>query len=814
MRKSLELLSVSKIRRNSAIVSRLTFVLSWAVLFASARQDSPWQLNAIYETRANTVIPMDLDDDGIDEIIECVSTYAYVRSQTGTMKKQLTFNMDRFLPLCFYDLDRDGEKDIFFGIFGNDTVFLSRGTSDKQRIFHGKDIRDSGPRGYDGSIDEIHFQDINNDGHLDIICAVSTGFDLSPRGIIAYDWHNRCELWHYWLSTCPVPPLKLVDVNNDGRDEIFIGTFAPCNGVMEKEIDDFQSWVVALDLNGNLLWQKQIGDQSTLVSLWVGDINRDDKHELVACEIIGLEQTQDPNSIWLLDAASGKVTKYLAAGEKFLGLIVDDYDRDGKLDIVTGNTDGVLRILNAGLETTTEKEFNAGIALSHIADIDGNGTKEIILTSEDGSLIILNEKLEQLLNYRSPHGKIGACRLARQGKKYNIITYTNIGFENICQTLAVKKSVAVEQIQWHIILVASGLLLISVLIFALYNKNKSERMFRGFIDIAPMILIILSRKNKFIYGNKKATETFGETKEKIKEFLQTETIAHFLKNVPGKTLMDFQYNDRHYELRSFEIKNKKMLTMRDKTLETTSRDLISWSGVAQKLAHDIKNPLSTINLTLQRLQTVCRDKLKNKVKDIDLYIESMLEEIERIRRSTDQFMKILSFENPKPETIQINRLLDRILHKHLAALPPGIVIQKKYAGDLPAISADQGQLTTAFLNILDNAVEAVETAGTITIRANTFDQVVKDKARSEPDRIKKYVEIRIDDTGRGISPEDQKNLFTPFFSTKKQGTGLGLLIARRIIAAHAGTIEVKSTKNIGTSMIILLPAETSTEKLS
>lgn len=175
-------------------------------------------------------------------------------------------------------------------------------------------------------------------------------------------------------------------------------------------------------------------------------------------------------------------------------------------------------------------------------------------------------------------------------------------------------------------------------------------------------------------------------------------------------------------------------------------------------------------------------------------LDIMNSQVERIRRLVDQLLKFSRKTPPKMEVLNINNVLEAVLpllsyHK----LPTSQVnIEKKWTEGLLTIKGDLNQLQEVFVNLLLNAYQSMPEGGTISIKTSNFQN--------------QYAEIRISDTGHGIPPEQLKNLFMPFYSTKKDGTGLGLSICYNIIKNHNGSIDVEESQmNKGTTFIIKLP---------
>lgn len=231
-----------------------------------------------------------------------------------------------------------------------------------------------------------------------------------------------------------------------------------------------------------------------------------------------------------------------------------------------------------------------------------------------------------------------------------------------------------------------------------------------------------------------------------------------------------------------------------------TNQLLEWSGLAQRLAHEIKNPLSTINLTLQRLHEVSQNKFGEQAQILDRYTTSILEEVNRLRDTTDKFMKIMSHDKPRLSQENINEVLEEAVQPFEASRPEGIRIEKHLAADLPLINCDRNQVKSLFMIIIENALEAMTGQGVLILRSSLVERVTNRQ-------VNRLIEIRFEDTGVGISSEGLKRIFKNVHTTKKSGNGIGLLIAKRVVDTHNGHIDIVSREGLGTVVTIQLPVE-------
>jgi signal transduction histidine kinase len=219
-----------------------------------------------------------------------------------------------------------------------------------------------------------------------------------------------------------------------------------------------------------------------------------------------------------------------------------------------------------------------------------------------------------------------------------------------------------------------------------------------------------------------------------------------------------------------------------------ARRLAALGQFAAAIAHDIRTPLTSISLNVQ----ILRQKLALPPDDRE-HLDIALEELGRLDKSVAE---ILDFAKPVklvPQTVDVGELLEATAKKLTAVLSEkGLALHcEPAAAALPSVQGDPQRLRQVLVNLVDNAADASAAGGAVTVRAKAAD------AR---------IAIEIEDHGRGIDAEDLPRIFEPFFTTRPDGTGLGLAICHKVIRAHGGDIQVRSTQGGGSTFTVLLPA--------
>ena len=236
----------------------------------------------------------------------------------------------------------------------------------------------------------------------------------------------------------------------------------------------------------------------------------------------------------------------------------------------------------------------------------------------------------------------------------------------------------------------------------------------------------------------------------------------------------------------------RVLVFDDVTPLIRSQKVAAWREVARRLAHEIKNPLTPIQLSAERLRRHFANAPAPTLAFVDECTTAIVAEVESLKGLVDEFSQFARMPAPKAVPTGLHALLDDTLSLY-DGLFAEVRFERRYASDLPMVRVDPEQIRRVVINLVDNAVEAMDRRGCITVETS----------RQASDNL---VRLVIADDGPGIPAGDRDKLFLPYFSTKRRGSGLGLAIVRRIIAEHGGAIEVGDNQPRGTRFTIELPA--------
>jgi signal transduction histidine kinase len=213
--------------------------------------------------------------------------------------------------------------------------------------------------------------------------------------------------------------------------------------------------------------------------------------------------------------------------------------------------------------------------------------------------------------------------------------------------------------------------------------------------------------------------------------------------------------------------------------------------LAAGVAHEIGNPLNSLNIHLQLIEREARKIDGAKGAELQESVEVARAEVNRLDSIISQFLRAIRPTRPQLRPENVNTIVEEAVRFFAPEIKDrDIVVEQELRSDLPLLELDRDQMKQAFYNVIKNSFEAMKARGILRIRT---------------DLDESHVIVRFTDTGGGMSAENLGHVFEPYFTTKSSGTGLGLLIVRRIVREHGGELSIESTEGKGVSITIRLP---------
>lgn len=343
---------------------------------------------------------LDYNRDGKDEIIRKEKYYDrdcfLIYEQNGNVIAQVNPMAERAGFVGMVNIDGTGNDEAIFWFLRENKLFLfiynlmdSRGWW--YPLFEVKDM--VLPEGWEGQILPYGLYPLyENDELKDIIFFINVGFDRYPRGVFCFDLKTKKVKWNLWIAP-QINDWKIIDINGDGKKEILISTSAPCNGAVIRDENDCTSYIYLIDLNGNLIWKREIGGFGSHLRFGTDKNNR-----IFVCETMGSRESGDKRKIICLDGETGGILRKIELSSIFNGFCFFDINGDGNEEIVVSTSKGKIIVFNQNLEKIKEIENEYSGKILKVVDLDGDGNNEI-LTENKGYLYILNSKFEKLGEY-------------------------------------------------------------------------------------------------------------------------------------------------------------------------------------------------------------------------------------------------------------------------------------------------------------------------------------------------------------------------------------------------------------------------------
>jgi len=236
-----------------------------------------------------------------------------------------------------------------------------------------------------------------------------------------------------------------------------------------------------------------------------------------------------------------------------------------------------------------------------------------------------------------------------------------------------------------------------------------------------------------------------------------------------------------------------LMVLDDLTQLLRAQKVAAWREVARRLAHEIKNPLTPIQLSAQRIRKHFRSDSADLERVVEEGTGTIIEEVDSLKTLVDEFSQFARMPSVSTAPRALNPLVNGTLELY-DGLFDELVLTRRLADDLPNVLVDGELIRRVFINIIDNAIEANGGKGEVVV-----------ETEYDPDLGVALVEIA--DQGPGVQPGERDKLFMPYYSTKKRGSGLGLAIVKRIVGEHRGRIRVEKNSPQGARFVIELPVE-------
>ena len=242
----------------------------------------------------------------------------------------------------------------------------------------------------------------------------------------------------------------------------------------------------------------------------------------------------------------------------------------------------------------------------------------------------------------------------------------------------------------------------------------------------------------------------------------------------------------------------RIILLEDITEIVRSGRLAAWAEMARRVAHEVKNPLTPIQLSVEHVRRLFRSRDPRLETVLPACLDNIQKQVGALRQIATEFSAYARLPDLRPGPIAPGLLLEEAVGPYISAAPPGVAVTTTVAPGLPDVVVDRTVMVRAIVNLIENALQAMPEGGRIDVEAST----------APADAGAGWIRVSVRDTGVGVAPDLLRRVFEPYFSTRSGGTGLGLALARKAVEEHGGSISLASRLGEGTVVTLTLPTFT------
>ncbi len=801
----------------------------------------PYQFQLI-ERLPDPVIFVDPDNNQVLDIItyeahEVNGTFANVKLMdlsTSIKFQKNYFDKDVTITASVnsLNLNSDATKEILVPIYKSDSLFmsvLSMNGDSLNTIF----LAERRPRYKDGALVDwmprvlySDFFDLEQDHKKELITVLITGHALYPRGVFVHSYPEG-ELIGRTIIGAQPRTVFFDDFDNDDKQEMVIHTSAPYNGAQGSGLTDRVPYVLLFEFNPApvLVDSLVLGDSTfTQTQFFYTNFSGDDEKEFVTAR--QMDARGELAEINIINPANFKVQTHLFDFPIKSACTFSAPDEQYTKLLVVDTTDALLLIDNQFNITKPVTWPERIYEIKEGPDIDMDGYPEIIIFGKLHQVLV-NHNFEIIGLW--PEGELYDRCIDKFPSEPKPVIITR--FSTACKVYRPLYSMKYLMYRYGFPILSFSfiLMILLILVFGVkeHHQHKTiDRYIEHIVESDSRAIAIVDRDMRVINYNQQLVDWFGLKREtKPKHLFLTE----WLQPYPQLVTLLQEWRDGYSQIRrdklitidtslgmralrlifepvpkSLFAKRVFQITLEDQSIQAELQKAKSWTRLAQRVAHDIKNPLGTILLILQKIRNISEKKGADYAETVSPHIDKIEDRIESLRVMTRNFMKYINLETPHFSIINLNEFLTDTLETINKSIPPDISLQQQIPESITAVEIDSEQMTSVLENLINNAIDAMPKGGSITISSRLAHRL---QFPGYDDQPRDYALVEIRDTGIGIPPDVIERLFEPNFSYSKESSGLGLAMTQKIVQDHHGFIDVESEVDAGTLFTIYLPAK-------
>lgn len=783
---------------------------------------TPWEMETIKTEGPGYRLPYefrDLNHDGFSEQVQISNDpernihYLVFLTHQGAIIDQ--FNIaETIIPgqMIFADYTGDHYDECFVFTVKADSVFLYLFDIVRQKTLIKRQFLIQIPTPHPFyRITDAKLYDINNDSDKELLFLLHPGTAPKPRGLYVYNLQKR-KIINRFENQSSKEKLLLYDLNGDGQEEIIVLGKANGNDPENAQFTDYKNWVFILD--HHLKWRfpplPYGGYPSTFNALPVQIHEK--RYLLIAHYRAAPEHQQKPLGLYLVDSRGRFARKRYFESENMAGTYAAVDNAENPKKFFVSPMSNQLLCFDAEFNLIKQKTtpYNC-LRIKGFQDIDRDGKSELITSSTNGTQIF-----DQDLNLLAETKAIGHISFRQQGPK--LPSEISVSEKRFYHYRIVKNPF----IQWLPALFIGMFILFLALLFLSHRiLTLLYTYFSYFVHSVkqtPNAVVLLRPDGRIFFFNSRLQNLLepavplAKNRHYLQAFSEYAQLTEFISEsmlgkeanqaelfiIRGSKEIKGQVSAIPFKMKLGHILSW-LIEIQDFSVPVLSDRHKTWSNTVRKMAHDIKTPLGSVVLNIERIQQKIQDTAPTALEITGNDFNMTLSEIKRIQEMTRHFLKFTKLEAPNIQPVQVKEILDTTLSLFSAYINDSLHIELNLEQEEHTIYVDPQQLQMAMQIFIENAIDALKGKGKILITSVL--------AQNLEQNFKNELEIEIADNGPGIPANLQDQIFEPFCTTKKDGTGMGLAIARKIIFDHNGSVELISKENFGAVFRITLPVD-------
>ena len=715
----------------------------------------------------------------------------------------------------FFDLTNDNVDELIVWSQGRDSLFLSIidiTKPDSKHIYNSFVLSGPVPNNHKNWDISRIVAGYSDDRPGSIYFAIYSGYSHKPRGIFEFNMEEK-KVVNQFLFNAAFNDFTMFDLNDDGVEELIICTTATDNFPDSVKYSDAFSWLFILNQNLDLLLSLKTGEAFSSTRFFTGPISQNPYLYVVT-------NKKNIQSELLKIDKNYQIIARKSLKKHVIGLL--RVDGNEVCEVLLRNKDQSKKIvIAANLETIDSFDFAENAPLAETADIDNNGNPNYyyIVGTE---IYFLDESLKKIAHFDFENNE----------RLYQITLMKQPGFKNKFALNTTKNSYLVQlkpsliyKYLWPFFLIQifvfyGGIFLVNLIFNRIYIYFS---YFRYSLKDSDNAILLINNLGRILSINHKVEETLmlessADRKHDVFSLLQKrneicEIIAKAIEenrqiaqgvsfSTASSTFIGnisitpfFSY---------FKYSNAYLIEIRDNTQQIIADRQNNWQRNVRRMVHDIKNPLAGIQLKLQMIYLRLADEAPEIADKLQDEIEIANSELRRIRNISKDFLKFSDLNDSTFEILDIGNLIEECVNHFKAFLNKHLQIQATIDSEIRTAVWDKRQIELLLHILIENAIDALNGNGKIQIAVSLVQNLINKNSD--------LINIKLTDNGPGINPQQMDKIFEPNFSSKPEGSGMGLIFAKQIVQRHHGKLEVTSDPDRETVFEMLLPIDASGEK--